>query len=86
MALEQHSNETGMIDGSTGGGRKGVFKTKHLGWGDGSLRKVLAMRYKGLGSNSQDSPKAHRAVSICDPRALVGGWEVGRSLKSSRAS
>lgn len=32
-----------------------IFKTNHLGWGDGSVDKALAMQCKDLTSTSQNS-------------------------------
>ena len=56
-----------------GGHLEFIFKMKHLGWGDGSVGKALAMQGKNLTSNSQNSDKASVAVSICDPSAPVEG-------------
>lgn len=35
--------------------REFIFKTNHLGWGDGSVDKALAVQCKDLTSTSQNS-------------------------------
>lgn len=74
--------------GAGKGGHQGfIFKTNHLGWGDGSVDKALAMQCKDLTSNSQNSQKASVAVSICDPMDPVGGRDGGQKIpKRSWAS